>query len=60
MIIYLGINNIVKSSSSKTNEIPNIIKSDNLEKDVVESNKSSKNIITTDTIGSPTLTDGIN
>lgn len=38
----------------------NTIKPGNLENDVIESKKNIKNIITTDTIGSPTLTDGIN
>ncbi|KAE9525179.1 hypothetical protein AGLY_014423 [Aphis glycines] len=55
-----GINKSAKSSNSKNNEMPKKIKTSNFEKSVEpESKNTSHKIITTDAIGSPTLTEDI-
>ncbi|XP_060858120.1 DNA excision repair protein ERCC-5 isoform X1 [Metopolophium dirhodum] len=55
-----GINKSAKSSNSENIEIPKKIKTSNFEKSVeTESKSTSQKIFTTDTIGSPTLTDDI-
>ncbi|XP_016661395.1 DNA repair protein complementing XP-G cells homolog isoform X2 [Acyrthosiphon pisum] len=55
-----GINKSAKSSNSENKEIPKKIKTSNFEKSVeTESKSTSQKIFTTDTIGSPTLTDDI-
>ncbi|XP_027836268.2 DNA excision repair protein ERCC-5 homolog [Aphis gossypii] len=55
-----GINKSAKSSNLKNNEMPKKIKTSNFEKSVEpESKSTSHKIITTDAIGSPTLTEDI-
>uniref|UniRef100_A0A2H8TPS1 DNA repair protein complementing XP-G cells n=1 Tax=Melanaphis sacchari TaxID=742174 RepID=A0A2H8TPS1_9HEMI len=55
-----GINKPAKSSNSEKNEVPKKIKTSNFEKCIKTESKSTSNkILTTDTIGSPTLTEDI-
>lgn len=55
-----GINKSAKSSNSKNNEMPKKIKTSNFDKSVEpESKSTSHKILTTDAIGSPTLTEDI-
>ncbi|XP_060847212.1 DNA excision repair protein ERCC-5 isoform X2 [Rhopalosiphum padi] len=55
-----GFNKSAKSSNSENNEVPKKIKTSNFEKSVeTESKSTSHKILTTDTIGSPTLTEDI-
>ncbi|XP_026821295.1 DNA repair protein complementing XP-G cells isoform X2 [Rhopalosiphum maidis] len=55
-----GFNKSATSSNSGNNEVPKKIKTSNFEKSVeTESKSTSHKILTTDTIGSPTLTEDI-
>lgn len=59
-LVNIGINKSAKSSNSENIEIPKKIKTSSFEKSVeTESKSTSQKIFTTDTIGSPTLTDGL-
>lgn len=60
VIVYLDINKASKSSTSKSNTTPNTKKTFDSENSVKpELKNTSKKLIVTDAIGSPTLTDGI-
>lgn len=59
-IIHLDVNKLSKSSTSKNTEVPKQIMTSKSEKNCeAESIKKNQKILATETIGSPTLTEGL-
>jgi len=60
IFVIIGINKSAKSSKSENTEMPKRIKTSNFKKSVETQSKStSQKFFDTDTIGSPTLTEGL-